>query len=72
MLASSYALIYYTDFTEIIADYEDYRYNVGWIVIGLILFAIVWNVAKILIKTIISIKRKIMNKYPQKMKKSHQ
>ena len=72
MLASSYALIYYSDYTEIIADYEDYRYNVGWIVIGLILFAIIWNVAKIFRKTIISIKKKIMKKYPQKAKKSHE
>ena len=72
MLTSSYALIYYTDYTEIIADYEDYRYNVGWIVIGLILFAIIWNVAKIFRKTIIQMNKKIMSKYPRKAKKSHE
>ena len=62
MLASSYALIYYTDYTEIIADYEDYRYNVGWIVIGLIMFAIIWNVAKIFRKTITTQSAKMKHK----------
>ena len=69
LLLSSYSLLYYTDYNNLTGA-EDYKYNVGWIAMGLIVTVLFWNVGQLLKKTIYKIiKKKCLVHYFKKSKK---
>ena len=72
LLLSSYILFYYTDYNNI-TGFEDYKYNAGWVAMGLIMLVIVWNVVRILRKDFSPFKNKVMSRCKRKGKtKKHQ
>ena len=68
LLLSSYILFYYTDYNKIVG-FEDYKYNAGWVVMGLIMTTIICNIVRILKKVLLDLKKKLMSRCTKKGKK---
>ena len=61
----SYTLFYNTEYNNVVGT-KTFRYNVGWVLIGVILFTLVWNLAVITCKAVGIVKDKTRAIYLRK------